>query len=465
MDKSTSQDCGSPGCAPLRPPRGEAVAPLAALTGRPMALARRSPPTATGASPLGSRSNRPLPATIAPPIGGPEALSAGELEGAEPPPRGGAAPPPRAPSSAPLDLDTQIGATRRLEESGTLSHLPAVQHALPFQIQRLTLDEYRTQAAAGLRRHALFHVAHGKRRRNFVRKASHLLECGQRVLFRRCEGCAAPDTGSARVLTRCDLRLCPSCSRRKVEKFRDRVTALFEHGERPRRMSLYAITFTLKYDPTSEDDLSIQGLKRRKTVILDSVRHVWRRYLRSRGRAMAFAVEVSPRGAVHVHALYHGRRPDARQLDMLYACRSGGSHLHIDYVKKPRKAICEIAKYMVKAASPRNLRILAGAVGEFIDPELAARAEVAFSGDRLVECLGTWRGAGSEEDEPAVALAPHSCRHCGSAAFRLDVLPLAAWLAHAGDQWRPRFVRAGPDPSRNYLPPQKPVDGPPAAKG
>jgi hypothetical protein len=208
-------------------------------------------------------------------------------------------------------------------------------------------------------------------------------------------------------------------------------------------MALYLITFTLRYDPTSPDDLSVEGLQRRKAKLLNGVRYAWRSYLKKRGRAMAFAVEVSPRGAVHVHALYHGRRPDARQLDMAYAFRTGGSHHHIDYVKKPHKAIREVAKYMVKAASPKKLRLLAGGVGEFIDPELAARAEVAFSGDRLVECLGAWRGAA---DERAEAEAPAVlCPHCGGTTWHVEVLPLRAWLAAAGDDWRPSFARAGPD--------------------
>src|SRR4051794_23262592 len=101
MDKATP----SPS---LRAPRGEAVAPLAAPTGRPMASAGRSPLLASGASPLGARSFRHLsaPAVAAPAIGSPEAPCAGvsASEGAEPP--------SRAPSSAPLDLDTQIGLSR-----------------------------------------------------------------------------------------------------------------------------------------------------------------------------------------------------------------------------------------------------------------------------------------------------------------------------------------------------------------
>ena len=75
-------------------------------------------------------------------------------------------------------------------------------------------------------------------------------------------------------------------------------------------MGLYFLTFTLRYDPSSPTDLSVEGLQRRKQIVRAAFGGVWKKYLKRRGRSMALAVEVSPRGAVHVHALYHGRRPD-----------------------------------------------------------------------------------------------------------------------------------------------------------
>jgi hypothetical protein len=434
-----------------------------------MAFAGRSSLPAASASPLGARSfddgaafgdDRSLSAAFGSdaPIGSPEAPCAG-VSASE-----GAAPLSRAPSSAPLDLDTQIGRSlprRRTltdgdgcdggeagsgAESGGDDTPPAwwtPPPVLPFAPRPLTLDQYREQLALHLRRLALHHVAHGKRRRSFTKKARQLLECGQRVRFRRCGGCGTADGKSARILTRCDLRSCPACARRRADDFRAKLSGLWDRGEKPRKVGLYLITFTLRYDPTSPDDLSVEGLQRRKKQLLDGIRYVWRSYLKKRGRAMAFAVEVSPRGAVHAHALYHGHRPDARQLDIGYSLRTGGSHPHIDYVRKPHKAIREVAKYMVKAASPKKMRILAGGVGEFVDPELAARAEVAFSGDRLVECLGAWRGAAEETAEAEAPATP--CPRCGACAWRFEVLPLGAWVAHAGDDWRPSFARAGPD--------------------
>ena len=455
MDKDTGNDVGSPARQALQASRGETVAPLAALTGKPMALARRSLSPA-GVSPL-DPCNVPDPILpSAATLGSPDAPSAGEPEGAEPP--------SRAPSAAPLGLDKNgasrpesrlladvaVGTERASQSAGDLDHVARPQQSsrLPFAARRLTLDQYRNGLAAALRRHALHHVVHGRRRRSFMKKARDLKECAQRVRFRRCGNCGAANAKSARVLSRCDLRSCPACARRRADEFRERLTTHWDRGERPRRMSLYLITFTLRYDPLSEDDLSIEGLKRRKRAVLDGVRYVWRRYLKPRGRAMAFAVEVSPRGAVHVHALYHGRRPDARELNQLYSFRTGGSFVHIDYVRRPHKSIREVAKYMVKAASPKSVRLLRGGVGEFIDPELAARAEVAFSGDRLVECLGCWRRACADVKEADEAPPPTPCPQCGSFLFTVEHAPIDHWLLTADDDWIPIFIRPGPERPR-----------------
>jgi hypothetical protein len=102
---------------------------------------------------------------------------------------------------------------------------------------------------------AVHHLVHGKRRRSFTKKARQLLECGQRARFRRWTGCNAAGGKSARVLTRCDLRSCVFCARRRADDFRCKLTDLRDRGDKPRKMALYLITFTLRYDPTSPDDL------------------------------------------------------------------------------------------------------------------------------------------------------------------------------------------------------------------
>jgi hypothetical protein len=294
-----------------------------------------------------------------------------------------------------------------------------------------------------LRNLAVYHTVHGKRRRNFVKKARALVSCGKFARVQRCKSCGAVDAPTAAIECACDLRSCPTCARRRANIARKRLDNKWREAAMPREMGLYLLTFTLRYDPNSSDDLSVEGLKRRKKTVRDAVGFTWRHYLKARGRALALAVEVSPRGAVHVHALYHGRRPDAQRLRETYMFQAGDSpFVNCQAVKKPRKAISEIAKYMMKASSPKNLGLLRGGRGEFIHPTLAARAEVAFSGDRLFECMGAWRGADDESDLPEQA--PRTCAHCGSSAWRLELMPLQTALLHLPDDWVARFGRAPP---------------------
>jgi hypothetical protein len=217
-------------------------------------------------------------------------------------------------------------------------------------------------------------------------------------------------------------------------------------------MSLYLLTFTLRFDPASEADLSVEGLRRRKKTILDGFRYVWRKYIKARARAAARSIEVGAGGMVHVHALYHGHRLDVSTLRMLYMSRVGDSpFVDIQYVRNPRKGIVELAKYVTKGASPAKGRSLGGGLGEYLDPVLAARVEVAFSGERLVECYGAWRGIDPDDDEddaPDVVDAP--CSQCGSFGpwSQVDVAPHL--VARLGHDVRARVSRFGPDPPRPF---------------
>ncbi len=307
----------------------------------------------------------------------------------------------------------------------------------------MTADEHAQAVADQLRGLALYHRVHGKRRRDFVKKARALLACGTFAHVQRCGTCGTVDVPNAVIECGCGLRACPRCARRRADILRKRLGNKWRTGEHPRRMGLYLLTFTLRYDPMSSDDLSLDGLKRRKQIVREAVGFVWRRYLKARGRALALSLEVSPRGAVHIHAMYHGRRPDAHTLRNTYQFRAGDSpFVNIASVPKPAKAIRELAKYMLKSASPKNPRILRGGRGEFLDPVLAARAEVAFSGDRLFECMGAWRGADEDKDLPEQP--PRTCAHCGANAWKHETVRVLVLLDELPRDWIPRFGRAGP---------------------
>jgi hypothetical protein len=126
--------------------------------------------------------------------------------------------------------------------------------------------------------------------------------------------------------------------------------------------------------------------------------------------------------------------------------RAGESpFLNVAPVRNPHKAIREAAKYIAKAASPKRGRLLRGERGEFTDPVLAARIEVALSGVRLLQCYGEWRGVEKETDLPDETPKQNACSTCGATGMWRPVrLFLDEWLARAPADWIPRFGREGP---------------------
>jgi hypothetical protein len=303
----------------------------------------------------------------------------------------------------------------------------------------MTLGRYRRSVADELRKVDEAAGRSGKRRRSWAHKAFDLEHCGSTVRVLACGACHAPEPSTARIECGCQLRCCPTCARRLSNVRSKRLEASFTKGDKPRRMGLYLLTFTLRYDPASRAELSVEGLRRRGDAVRDGVRYVWRRYLQERGRAMAMTLEVGEHGAVHAHALYHGARPDIDEVRLFYMHRVGSSPMvNVRYVTEPKKAIREVAKYVTKASSPKSTKLLGGGKGTFMHPELAAKVEVAFAGQKLFMCYGAWREAEREDDVPEEA--PLACQQCGTVeCWHPTRFALARWLEVAGAAWKPRF--------------------------
>lgn len=426
MDHSTQQDRELPAPDCSRASRGDAVAPIAAPKGIPMAWAGRSP---ASASPLDARGD----------IGNPEALRAGGAGGRAPRLGGAAAP----------SLETKATSRRG-----------APSRPARFRPVRRSLAAWKAETALAIESMALTEIPSGKTRRSLKKKAQQLRLCG-RLKALRCGCCGALDTGSLTVIALCGLRICPACARRRAQCLRRRLIYAWEHGPRPRGMGLYLLTFTLRFDPASESDVSSEGLLRRKKLVLDAFGYVWRKYIKRRAWAAARSVEVGASGMVHVHALYHGHRLDVPTVRMLYMERVGDSpFIDIKYIRDPRKGIVELAKYVTKGASPVKSRALLGQGGEYLDPQLAARVEVAFAGERLIEFYKAWRGIDpdADDDEPVV-LEDKPCGSCGALHQWWQVDVSYRELATLGTGVRARVSRYGPDPPR---PPRPPEHEPPS---
>jgi hypothetical protein len=129
--------------------------------------------------------------------------------------------------------------------------------------------------------------------------------------------------------------------------------------------------------------------------------------------------------------------------------------VNVKLVKKPETAVREVAKYIVKAASPKKCRTVAGMPGEYLNPELAAKVEIALSRARLFDFYGAWREVKIEdrEQEPETAEAePEQCAGCGvqHPRWQTVVMPRDRWLQIAADDWKPRLSRTGSDPPQRF---------------
>ena len=397
------------------------VAPSAAPTGTPIALAG----PLTAAPPLGA--SKPAP----PRIGNSEARRAGGRGGAEPL-RPGAVP------GAPK-LDTK-GIAR--------VPVPSCPTAPIFKAVTMALAEWQAAVARWLRYFA-GELPRGKRRRDWKAKAAALYACGRTVVAWLCGACKSLDEVSGAVVALCGLRVCVVCAHRRSNRLRERLKAALAAGRKHRRMGLYFLTLTLRFNPADPADVSIAGLRRRKDIVLGGWQLVWSRYLRERGFAAARSVEVGEHGMVHVHALYYGRRPDAcRFRDMWMFAVGDSPQVKIIPAKSPDKAINELAKYITKGVSPVHASVLQGRLSSFTHPELAARVEVAYFGDRLLQCYGDWRKRIDDSDDNAddedcdghdarSATRP-ACLHCGTCDhWGEQPMDINEWLPHASPQWRP----------------------------
>ncbi len=333
---------------------------------------------------------------------------------------------------------------------------PAPTRARIFSAKHESMWSWRHKVRNAMIGFAVKDLPAGKRRRDWKAKAHAFASCGRTVSALACNNCNEINYTSGTIIATCGLRICPICARRRAEKLRHRLRAAWDKQPRHRRHGLYFLTFTMRYDPSNPDEVTADALLRRKNEMLEAWSSVWRQYLKPRGRAACRAIEVGASGMVHVHVLYDGRRPDIEAVRARWVEKTASPIVNVRHCKQPDKAIVELAKYLTKGASPAKASIVSGTPGVFMDPELAVRVEIAFSGDRMVQCYGKWLGISVDDDDDDVyedersagALHAAPCRHCGlCASWHAANYPLDEWFARFGDylqDWKPRIGGAGP---------------------
>ena len=385
------------------PRRGGQVAPPAAPTGRPKVLAERR---SRGASPLGGSTA----------IGHPEALCAGELEGAEPTPRGAAA------GGAPM-LDTK----------GTSDVLVPPRAAL-FSERRLSEKQFRSSVATELDGIAAG-LPPGKTRRRIRKQANRLRECGQLVAVRTCSDCGTAAGETARLITTCQLRSCPTCARFMANEARAKGRQLMEQVPKQRGFAFYALHLTSRFDNRDPASFTIDAIAARCRAVKQGAKYLWNRVLKHAGAGFITGLEVAPGGMVHIHAIYFGRYQDVNVLRAAWLEKLPDSpQLVIEAITNPETAVPEVFKYMMKLASPRAGK----STGWWMDPVLAARVEVALSGKRRSESYGAFRGVKLDDEPPEEQPADVRCDACGNTErFGQAIMPRDVWQReHAGKQLR-----------------------------
>lgn len=327
---------------------------------------------------------------------------------------------------------------------------------------RMSMWAWRQRFRAAMLAFAGRNLPKGKRRRDWKAKAHAFASCGRTVAALACNTCHEINPQSGTIVASCGMRTCPICARRKAQRLRHKLVEALKR--RQSWSGLYFLTFTIRYDPSNAEEVSASGLLRRKTELLSAWSSVWRQYLKGRAEAACRAIEVGASGMVHLHVLYLGRRPDVNVLRARWMSIVGDSPMvNVRYCSNPSKAVVELAKYVTKGASPAKADIVGGTPGTFMDPELAVAVEIAFSGDRTVQCYGAWLGISvddeEDDDEEAEARELHraACQHCGvvgewhAANYEID-----EWFARFGDQladWKPRI--SGRSPAK---PPPKEIE-------
>jgi hypothetical protein len=234
-------------------------------------------------------------------------------------------------------------------------------------------------------------------------RAKEIDRCGQVIAVRRCECCGSDRAGSGtfrEVKRTCNGRSCPYCSwvraQERVELVRHAVEVIDRDDD---GYTWQLLTVNPQYDVDRRSwDLSIEGLNARAQACADTMRDLWRDELNVPGAALLRCIEISERGHVHVHAIYYGPMvPKWSTTKKVSKLLGRPCQMKVQRIKGGKNGVARAARYAAKSvkgsASAFNEDWLSGErSGRLLDPELAAKWELAVHNFRLSECYGALRG-------------------------------------------------------------------------
>lgn len=265
------------------------------------------------------------------------------------------------------------------------------------------------------------------------------------VTAQACSDCGSLLLGSARLLTTCQLRCCPTCARFMANAARVKAKELILRIPRESGYRFYGLHMTTRFDPSDPDAFTIDALRARCQVTKGAAKYVWTRVLKQAGAGFIAALEVAPGGMVHVHAIYFGPRRDIDCIRAAWLEKIPDSpQMLIEELEDPETRLPELFKYMMKlSAASDDEEARSG-----IDPRLAARVEIALSGKRRVESYGVFRKVKLEEppEEETTQLDRLHCEFCDATTdFRAVTIARGLWIRDFGRLPR-QLTRVGPIP-------------------
>src|SRR5262249_48063258 len=135
-----------------------------------------------------------------------------------------------------------------------------------FREVRQSERQYRNAVAAELSRYAS-ELPKGKTRRRWNGAAKRLLDCGTLIAFRHCGMCGGPIVDTARLLTTCQLRGCPTCARYLANEARSKAREVLKRLPRVEGFGFFAMHFTSRFDPTDPAEFACGALLARSQVV------------------------------------------------------------------------------------------------------------------------------------------------------------------------------------------------------
>ena len=294
----------------------------------------------------------------------------------------------------------------------------------------------------------------GKVSRSLNRKALSMRHCGSVTKVRQCTcGAHRPGSGVLSAPTPldhehpmfCTTRACPICARRAAQTVRHELAGVIKRVKPVDGYRWRHGTLTTQYDPSLEDDLTVEALRERAKGLQHAAKAMWSAELRQPGAGLYWALEIASGGFVHLHFLHFGPFiPKHKVEQVAHAAYERCGFTWIEEVKEETQealvlAILEVGKYTAKGPSPQSEWWIADEFArEVLHPVLAARWEAAVHAMHTHQRLGAFRVSkeerlrAQEESDTEKSVEQRdkdeACPACG-------VVGEWTWVARRTDEW------------------------------